>query len=361
MKGILRVGVAGCGIGKEHIRRFQQLPDQFEVRAVCDVDEDKAKAAAKEFSIPVACTGVEQLCAMEEIDLIDLCTPPFLHFDQIKAVIASGKHAFCEKPLASSIAEVDELIALEASAGGLRVMPIFQYRFGHGLQKLRYLVDLGLTGKAFLATAETAWHRGSDYYSVPWRRNWATARGGCVLGHAIHAHDVLFYILGGARNVYARTATLVNPIEVEDCASISLEMQSGALASLSVTLGSVEEISRHRFCFGNLVAESNTAPYDNTADPWKFIGATPAVQKEIDDALRLFIPKPEGFAGQFTRFYDALENGSEAPVTLADARASLELVTAVYYSAEQGLSVDLPINRDHPRYGSWLPANVRAK
>jgi predicted dehydrogenase len=241
-------------------------------------------------------------------------------------------------------------------------MPVFQYRFGRGLQKLRYLVDMGLAGKAFMATSETAWNRRGTYYSVPWRRHWATALGGCVLCHAIHAQDALFHILGGVRNVYARAATLVNPIEVEDCANISMEMQSGSLASLSVTLGSVEEICRHRFCFENLVAESNTMPYEEvTSDPWNFIGETPALQKEIDDALRLFIPQREGFAGQFSRFHDALSNGAEIPVTLADARASLEWVTASYYSAERGLSVDLPIHRGHPRYESWLPAHVRVQ
>jgi len=64
---------------------------------------------------------------------------------------------------------------------------------------------------------------------------------------AIHTHDVMTYILGPVRNVFARMATLVNSIETEDCVSASLEMGDGSLCSLSVTTGSAQPITRHRF------------------------------------------------------------------------------------------------------------------
>ena len=61
--------------------------------------------------------------------------------------------------------------------------------------------------------------------------------GGVLLTHAIHSHDLLTYLMGPIASVFARTATRVNPVEVEDCAVASLVMQSGALASLAATLG----------------------------------------------------------------------------------------------------------------------------
>ena len=234
-------------------------------------------------------------------------------------------------------------------------MPIFQYRFGHGLQKLKHLVEAGLAGQAYLATVETSWRRRSAYYDVPWRGKWATERGGVLLGHAIHAHDMLSYIAGPIHRVFARATTRVNPIEVEDCASVSLEMADGSLAALSATLGSPVEITRHRFCFSNLVAESNTRPYSNSGEPWQFTADTPELEAQIAAALEGFTPLPEGFPGQFYRFHQALRGGGEIPVTLADARASLELITAMYYSARAGEEVDLPLREDHPNYGSWLP------
>ncbi len=86
-----------------------------------------------------------------------------------------------------------------------------------------------------------------------------------------------------------------------------------------------------------------------------FTGDTPELEAQIAATLERFEPLPEGFAGQFYRFYQALQTGGELPVTLADARAALELITAMYYSAQTGENVDLPIGADHPKYASWLP------
>lgn len=350
----LRVAVVGGGIGVYHINAYKELPEQYELVALCDIDRDKARRIADEHAIPRVTTDIAELCRMDDLDVIDICTPPHLHFQQVEQVLAAGKHAICEKPLVSSLQQVDALIAAEAHSGR-RVMPIFQYRFGHGLQKLKFLVESGLAGPAYLSTVETAWRRRAEYYAVPWRGKWATELGGLLLGHAIHAHDMLCYVLGPIRRVFARTATRVNPIEVEDCASVTLEMADGSLATLAATLGSPAEITRHRFCFSGLVAESNTRPYSNASEPWTFVGDTPELEARIAEALARFEPLPEGFAGQFYRFHQALQRGTPAPVTLADARAALELVTAMYFSAQTGREVELPIGPEHPKYASWLP------
>lgn len=350
----LRVAVVGCGIGASHVRAYKQLPAQFDLTTICDLDVPKAQALAEEHSVPHVVSDFAALCRSADLDVIDICTPPHLHFPQIKEALAGGKHAICEKPLVGSLREIDELAAAEA-ASGRRIMPIFQYRFGHGMQRLKLLQAHGLAGTPYQATVETAWRRRAEYYDVPWRGKWATELGGALLGHAIHAHDLLCYVLGPIRSVFARTATRVNRIEVEDCAAVALEMANGALASLSVTLGSPAEISRHRFTFQNFSAESNTRPYTSSGDPWVFTGDSHELSARIEETLASFNPLPEHYAGQFYRFAQALETGDELPVTLADARASIELITALYHSAETGQPVTLPIGPDHPKYGSWLP------
>jgi predicted dehydrogenase len=344
----------GGGIGKLHIDAYKSLPERYDLVALCDIDRAKAQQIASEQAIARVTTDIAELCRMDDLDVIDICTPPHLHFEQIQQVLAAGKHAICEKPLVGSLKAVDELIAAEATAGR-RVMPIFQYRFGHGLQKLKFLIEAGLAGQAYLSTVETAWRRRAEYYALPWRGKWATELGGVLLGHAIHAHDMLCYVAGPIKRVFARATTRVNSIEVEDCASVALEMADGSLASLAATLGSPAEISRHRFCFSDLVADSNTRPYSNSGDPWVFTADTPEIEAQIAAALAQFEPLPEGFTGQFYRFYDALQANGDPPVTLADARAALELVTAMYYSAQSGEDVGLPIGSDHPKYASWLP------
>jgi predicted dehydrogenase len=351
----LRVAVVGLGIGQHHLQGYARLPEYFEVVALCDIDRPKAEQVAASSGGARVTTDLAEVCEMAEVEVIDICTPPHLHVPQVLQVLEAGKHAICEKPLASSLAAVDRLVEAEKQSGK-RVMPIFQYRFGNGLQKLRYLMAKGLTGQPYLSTVETAWRRRPEYYDVPWRGKWQTELGGAIVGHAIHAHDLLFYLLGPARNLFARTATLVNKIEVEDCASISLEMANGSLASLSVTLGSTVEITRQRYCFSNLVAESNTQPYSsNTSEPWLFSADTPELAAQIEAVLADYIPQPEGYAGQFWRFYQALREQGDLPVTLADARRSLELITAIYHSARTGQAVELPLSSDHPLYEGWMP------
>ena len=359
MHPILNAAVVGCGIGKSHMTAFQKLPEYFNLAAICEVDAKKGAEVAAELKVPKVYQSLEELCADPTIDVVDLATPPHLHLAQVKQVLRAGKHVICEKPLVSSLAHVDELVEVER-ASGKRILPIFQYRYGHGLQKLKFLRDRGLTGKHYTTNIETSWRRRDDYYAVAWRGKWKTELGGCCLTHAIHAHDMLTYICGPVKRVFARCTTRVNPVEVEDCAAITFELADGSLAASTVTLGRADEISRHSFVFEKLTAESNTRPYDSSGDPWKFSGDSKALQAEIDAALLEFVPEHEHYPGEFVRFHHALHGGGELPATLADARQALELITAIYASAETGLAETLPLGKDHPNYTDWSPAKYRS-
>jgi predicted dehydrogenase len=176
-----------------------------------------------------------------------------------------------------------------------------------------------------------------------------------LLMHAIHAHDLMTWLMGPVASVFAHTATRVNPIEVEDCAVASLVMQSGALASLAATLGSQREISRLRFCFEHVTLQSSPAPYSPGDEPWEIVAASPAVGQRIAEALADYHPVRPRYEGQFGAYHAALTSGAPLPVTLADARTSLELITALYHSAATGNPVTLPIRVDHPSYADWPP------
>lgn len=351
----LRVGVIGAGIAARHMSGYDWNKDLYEVKVICSLDADRGVPLAEKHGVPEYTQDVETLYARDDLDVIDVCTPPSLHFEMTKRALAAGKHVICEKPLFGSVAEVDEMETIVAAAGGLKLMPIFQYRYGSGLQKLKRLVEAGLTGRPLMTTIETHWWRGPDYYAVPWRGKWATELGGGLLGHAIHAHDMLNYIHGPAAEVFAYGTTLVNPIEVEDTMALAVKLENGSLASLSMTLGSRKELSRLRFCFHELTAESITEPYTMGRDPWTFVAGDPAHQARVDAALADFTPGEDGYTRQFQLFHDAVTKGGEPPVTLADARRSLDLVTAGYMSQRTGLPAKLPIERGHPLYRSWLP------
>jgi predicted dehydrogenase len=351
------VAVIGCGIGRTHIEAYRAHPDKFRVAALCDIDEGRLATVGDEFGIARRTTSFDQVLDVEDVDIVDICTPPAPHCTQILAALAAGKHVVCEKPLAGSLAEVDRVIAAEAEARG-RVMPVFQYRFGNGVQKAMRIIDLGIAGRPYLATVETAWKRLPQYYAIPWRGQWKRARGGVLLSQAIHLHDLLVYLMGPVASVFARTATLVNPVEVEDCAVASLVMQSGALASLAATLGSHKEISRLHLCFEHVTFESSLAPYSPGDDPWVIIPASAEAAGCIADALAGYRSVSPQFVGLMGAYHEALTTGGALPVTLSDARRSIELVTALYHSAAIASLVHLPIPRDHPAYNGWQAARA---
>ena len=350
----LRVGVIGAGIAQRHLAGYNWNKDLFEIPVLCSLDEERGRAAVAEYGVGEYTMDVDTLFARDDIDIIDVSTPPDSHFELSRRAIEAGKHVICEKPLFGSIADVDRMAEIVGKTDR-KFMPIFQYRYGTGLQKLKMLIEQGLAGKPYLTTIETHWWRPAAYYEVPWRGKWATELGGGLLGHAIHAHDMLNYVHGACAEVFAYGDTLVNKIEVEDTMALSVRMANGSLAALSMTLGSQKEISRLRICFSDLVAESILEPYTMGRDPWTFISNDPAHQARIDAALATYQVHEDGYTRQFELFHDAIVNGGEPPVTLQDARNSLELVTAAYQSQRTGQPTALPIGPDHPLYKSWLP------
>jgi predicted dehydrogenase len=354
-----KVAIVGCGIGRSHmIEGYQQNGDTFEVAAVCDLDVGRLNAFAADFSIPLKTTAFDDLLAMDDLDIIDICTPPAVHYPQIMAALEAGKHVVCEKPLVGSLAEIDRVMVAESASPGT-LMPIFQYRYGDGVQKAKTIIDAGLAGKPYVGTAETFWQRLPDYYAVPWRGKWETELGGVLMTHAIHIHDMLTYLMGPPTALFGRVATRVHQIEVEDCISASLEMESGALASLTATLGAREEISRLHIAFENVTFESSHAPYALGNDPWRIVPRTPDIGKEIDALLADWQPVPPRFAGQVRDLGRALDCAGPMPVTTRDARNALEMVAAFYHSARTRTEVRFPLANDHPHYESWLPTRLK--
>jgi predicted dehydrogenase len=357
----LRLAIVGCGwvAGTQYETGYSHLPDLFDVAVCCDIVPEKADAFAKKYGIANVETDFEKLIARDDIDVVSICTPPMLHFAMVTKALAAGKNVICEKPLTSSLALADEIIAAEKRSRG-RIMPVFQYRFGTGFLRARHLIRSGLLGKPYTASVETAWRRTPDYYKVPWRGKFATELGGVLLTQAIHIHDLFLDLAGPASAVAAFKATRVNAIEVEDCAVASLRLANGALASLTATLGSMRPTTRIRLCFERGTIERLACDQDAiypAREPWEVYAPDEATKAGFVAKMNEVEPSEHSFfARQFELFHAALKSGGPFPVTLQDARSALELITALFQSAEEYEVVTLPIRPDHPRYKGWGPA-----
>ncbi len=350
---MINVAILGAGIGAEHLQAYLKLSDIFCVTMIVDQDPvrvENLKRQGDKFKVE---TNIERAINDPNIHLIDICLPPPLHVPVTLKSIRAGKNVVCEKPLAASLAEIDQIRkALKGSE--VQVFPVFQYRWGPALSQLRHLMNSGATGQPNVATLETHWKREKDYYKTPWRGTWQGEGGGAVLIHAIHNHDLLTHILGSVENLAAFTTTRINKIETEDCAAISFQMKNGALATSNITLGAAFDQTRLRVVFEKLTATSGMAPYAPGSIGWSFTARNPEDQKHIETLLASAPPEAVGFEGFFTEVGKALSGKPNSAVLFEDGALSIELVSAIYHSARTGHRVALPIGKEHEVFEGWL-------
>ena len=296
-----QVAIIGTNIGAKHYEDFQKVSDRFNVHTICGLTKESIDNIIPSNSAIKGSLNLEEVLKIKEIDIIDICLPPHLHFSACKKSLEAGKHVICEKPLVSSLEELDKLKKI-SNETGKTIFPVFQYRYGPGFSKLKALIKSGLAGKPLVASLETHWNRGKEYYSKAWRGTWKGEQGGAILSHSIHIHDLISMIFGPVSNVFAKLTTRVNNIEVEDCAALSIEMGNGALVTSSITLGAAEDVSRIKICFNNLTVESGGSPdkpYNPADDEWKFLAREPITQNQIDEVLSTVVITKSWYAGMF--------------------------------------------------------------
>lgn len=326
------IAVVGTGgIAGIHAGDVSRLDGRARIVAAVDTDSDRLDAFCSTWSVPRRYPDLPSLLDNEKPDLVDLATPPSLHADQASACLSRGMTVLCEKPPARSLAELDRIGAAQRDGGG-QFATVFQHRFGGGAMKLRQLVADRRLGEPMTAVCDTLWFRPDEYFAVPWRGTWEAEGGGPTMGHGIHQLDLLLSILGPWREVVAVAARRARPTETEDLSTAIVTFESGAVATAVNSLLSPRETSYLRFDLADATVElEHLYGYDDSN--WR---VTPAPgQAERVDAAWAEGPsgRGSGHRAQLTAIFDALENGAAPPVTFAEARSTLELVTACYASA----------------------------
>lgn len=147
MSQTIKAAIVGTGfIGPAHLEALRRLPN-VEVVALCEVTQELANEKAKVLGIPRAYTFNEML-KQDDIDVVHICTPNFLHFAQAKAVLESEKHVICEKPLAVKIEEAEELVKI-ASATGLVNAVHFNLRYYPMVRQMKTMREKGDLGDVY--------------------------------------------------------------------------------------------------------------------------------------------------------------------------------------------------------------------
>ena len=336
-----RVALVGTGGIAElaHLPALRALGERIELVAAVDTDAARLADFCAQQGIPAARGSVAELLERDRPDLVHLCTPPAAHAADAVRCLEAGAWVLVEKPPARSLAEYDRIAAAERD-GGPYASVVFQHRFGSAGLRLARLAGSGALGRPLVAQCVTAWYRGDAYYDVPWRGRWETEGGGPTMGHGIHQMDLLLAVFGDWAEVRAMAATLERKVETEDVSAAVVRFDSGAVATVLNSVLSPREESYLRFDFTDATVELRHL-YGYGDGDWTL---TPAPHASDDKALRnaWHVPEPDvpsSHTAQLPYVLDAWEAGIRPPLSGAEGRETLELVTAIYRSAFTGLPV----------------------
>ena len=186
---MFNIAIVGIGnISSAHINGLLEFPERAKIVALCDIYPEKAEAAKKKYNLTDAVVfddHQKMLASDIKIDIVHVCTPPYVHAEIAINSMNAGKNVLVEKPMATCLEECDAM--LEAEKKNHVVMGcIAQNRFRNSIYKLKKVVDSGLAGKIRCAHVDSLWWRGHCYYDLWWRGTWEKEGGGPTLNHAVH-------------------------------------------------------------------------------------------------------------------------------------------------------------------------------
>lgn len=220
--GTLRCAIAGCGsIAQVHARALTEMPEA-ELIAFADIIPERAQAMAGKLG-GRAYPSLEELLDHEQIDVLHICAPHYLHLPMAKEAARRGINVFTEKPPVIDRAQWAEFRQLEDK---VRVGVCFQNRYNGGTKALRALLNSGRPGKILGARGFVTWRRDAPYYTESgWRGSLKTEGGGALINQAVHTLDLMSFFLGGGRVLGASLANrhLKGIIEVEDTLEATLD------------------------------------------------------------------------------------------------------------------------------------------
>lgn len=342
----LGFGIVGVGmIADFHARAIADVSGA-QLRGIATRNPESATAFAQKHRVPFATTRLDELVARPEIDVVCITTPSGAHLEPALTAIRAGKHVIIEKPLEITTERADEILRA-AERKGVRVVPVFQARFGEGARKLKAALDAGRFGRLVLASAYVKWHRSAEYYHG-WKGTRALDGGGACMNQGIHAIDLLQWFAGMPAELFAWTTRRVHTgIEVEDTASATLRYASGALGTIEASTALWPGWQRRlEICgeFGSVMLE------DDHLARWEFRAALPGDEEiratKLDPAMRSGAGSPsaishDGHRRQFQDLADALRSGRPTAIAGHEARNAIALIRAIYASAEQGAPIKL--------------------
>ena len=366
----LRIGVVGCGfMGRTHSNGYNRIDNFFPalthtpvLKAVCARNESKAKAFAEQWGYESFETDWKKLVAREDIDAVDICTPNDTHAEIAIAAAEAGKMVLCEKPLARSLAESQEMVDAVEKAGVANTV-WYNYRRIPAVTLAKQIVASGKLGQIYHYRANFLqdWTINANLPQGGeglWRMDAGVAGSGVTGDLLAHCIDTAMWLNGAITDVSAVTETFVKErmhqltgkvekVGIDDACIFHCHFENGSLGLFESTRYARGHKALYTFEINGANAsirwdlhDLNRLEYFDYADDgivrgWRSIHVTDGDHPYMDKwwVPGLGIGYEHSFIHQVADFLKSLETGEPCNPTFKDALETQKVCEAVIESA----------------------------
>jgi predicted dehydrogenase len=346
------IGLGNVGLG-HHVPALLGIPELARVVAVADPSEERRRLAITAIGLDdsAAHETADELLARDDVDLVDLATPPSLRTRLALRALGMGRAILCEKPVATTPAD-GLAIAAAAAVAGAPAAIIHNYLELPEVISLRSVIDEGAIGRpevAILNYLGVEDRPGTSAWRPGWRHEGATAGGG-VLMDMLHVAYVAEALLGGPfRRVSAEVLVRRAAAPVEDVALCRFETDD-ALALVNVGWG----VGPGGICVTGPDGRIEVGYAGGGTSPFAALESVRLTRRAgaVEDRTPS-LPPSDGsidvrFTETFRTLFERLVAGRPPVAGVADGVRALEAVLGAYESAATGRTVDLPLEPDDP-------------
>jgi predicted dehydrogenase len=302
----LRGVIIGAGFAAGfHLAGWSNTP-QVEIEAVCDLRQDRAEAKAAQFNIPKVYTSFREMFDQHKVDFVDIAVPPESHLEIIRDAAARGYHVLCQKPIAPTLAELQEMI------------------------KAKELIDAGVIGEPYYTYL--AYRRRMSLPKVDFgEQNFFKKMPRLVIYElGVHYLDTLRYLYGEAQSVYALTHRASPELTGEEVATV-LAKFGNVNAVMDMSWASLPASTvKEWISYGPCVIEGTRGTLHLEQN-----GLFRIITDDCEEQIQ-YPPNSEflAYQGAIQHFADCLRTGKDFETTGPDTLKTMELVFGAYDAAE---------------------------
>lgn len=339
----IKFALVGCGrIAVNHFSSLEQYPSECELVAVCDIQSERANAAAEKYAAK-AYYSLDAMLDVGGFDVVILTTPSGLHPLQTIICAEAGYHVVTEKPMATKMMDGIEMLKA-CDKAGVRLFVVKQNRQNATIQMVKKAIDEGRFGRIYSVSCNVFWTRPQAYYDHDgWRGTWEFD-GGAFMNQASHYVDLMEWLVGSVESVQSYTATLARNIETEDSGVVAIKYRSGALGTMNVSM-----LTYPKNLEGSLtiLGEKGTVRIGGVAvneiNHWEFEDKRSEDSGVTEASYATTSVYGFGHPLYYANVIETLQGKCDPLTDGREGLKSLELLIAIYMSARDGKKVSLPL------------------